>query len=75
MVSFDVRDVYLKDVALLGWTAWDEPVFPNLIGYIEKRSDQATGGQVLALKDNAQAQQEFMERRHIGNFVLLPLGG
>jgi NADPH:quinone reductase-like Zn-dependent oxidoreductase len=44
LVSFDVRDVYLKDVALLGWTAWDEPVFPNLICYIEKRSHHATGG-------------------------------
>ena len=36
MVSFDMRDFYLKDLNLIGCTSWDEPVFPNLVRYIER---------------------------------------
>ena len=36
IVSLDMRDFYLKDINLIGCTAWDEAVFPNLISYIEK---------------------------------------
>ena len=31
IVDLDMRDMYLKDISLIGTTAWDEPVFPNLI--------------------------------------------
>ncbi|MCP5095279.1 MAG: zinc-binding dehydrogenase [Chloroflexi bacterium] len=34
MVTMDMRTFYLKDLTLIGCTAWDEPVFPNLVGYI-----------------------------------------
>ena len=36
MAQLDWRDIYLKDITLFGCTAWDEPVFPNLISYIER---------------------------------------
>ena len=36
LVNLDMRDMYLKDIALIGCTAWDEPVFPDLVGYIER---------------------------------------
>ena len=36
VVNFDMRDFYLKDLTLIGCTAWDEPVFPNLVSYIER---------------------------------------
>ncbi|MBT4091975.1 MAG: zinc-binding dehydrogenase, partial [Deltaproteobacteria bacterium] len=35
LVALDMRTFYLKDLKLIGCTAWDEPVFPNLISYIE----------------------------------------
>ena len=35
IVDLDMRDMYLKDISLIGTTAWDEPVFPNLVRYIE----------------------------------------
>ena len=35
MVTLDMRDFYLKDITMIGCTAWDEPVFPNLVSYIE----------------------------------------
>jgi len=36
LVALDMRDFYLKDLTLIGCTAWDRPVFPNLVSYIEK---------------------------------------
>ena len=36
LVTLDMRTFYLKDLTLIGCTAWDEPVFPNLISYIEQ---------------------------------------
>ena len=35
IVSLDMRDMYLKDITLIGSTAWDESVFPNIVSYIE----------------------------------------
>ncbi len=35
IVDLDMRDMDLKHISLIGTTAWDEPVFPNLIRYIE----------------------------------------
>ena len=36
LVTLDMRVFYLKDISMIGCTAWDEPVFPNLVSYIEK---------------------------------------
>ena len=33
---FDKRTFYLRDLTLIGCTAWDEPVFPALIGLLER---------------------------------------
>lgn len=72
MVNLDMRDFYLKDLTLIGCTAWGEPVFPNLIGYIERGEIQPLVAKTFALKEIAAAQKEFMKKRHVGNFVLVP---
>lgn len=72
IVELDMRDMYLKDIRLIGSTAWDEPVFPNLVRYIERGEIKPLLAKTFPLKDIAQAQQEFMEKAHIGNFVLIP---
>ena len=72
MVTMDMRDFYLKDIRLIGCTAWDEPVFPNLIGYIERGEILPLVAKQFALKDIAEAQQEFLKKEHFGNFVLIP---
>lgn len=72
MVSMDMRDFYLKDILLIGCTAWDEPVFPNLVGYIERGEIRPLVAQTFALEHIASAQQEFLKKQHFGNFVLLP---
>ena len=72
MVSLDMRDMYLKDIVLIGCTAWDEPVFPDLISYIERGEIRPLVAKVFPLAQIVAAQKEFMEKTHIGNFVLVP---
>jgi NADPH:quinone reductase-like Zn-dependent oxidoreductase len=72
LVSLDMRDFYLKDLTLIGCTAWDEPVFPNLISYIEKNEIKPLLDKTFPLEQIADAQREFMEKKHFGKFVLIP---
>ena len=72
IVSLDMRDMYLKDITLIGCTGWDEPVFPNLVRYIERGEIRPLLAKTFPLADIAAAQEAFMQKTHIGNFVLLP---
>jgi NADPH:quinone reductase-like Zn-dependent oxidoreductase len=72
IVSFDMRDFYLKDLTFIGCTAWEEPVFPNLVSYIEKNEIRPLLAGVFPLERIADAQREFMQKRHVGNYVLTP---
>jgi NADPH:quinone reductase-like Zn-dependent oxidoreductase len=72
LVTFDMRDFYLKDLALIGCTAWDEPVFPNLVSYIEKGEIKPLLAKTFPLKQIVAAQSEFAEKKHVGKFVLIP---
>ena len=72
IVSMDMRVFYLKDLSLIGCTAWDEPVFPNLVKYIEAGEIRPIVSKTFALEEIADAQLEFLEKKHIGKFVLVP---
>ncbi|MCQ1057668.1 alcohol dehydrogenase family protein [Photobacterium sp. ZSDE20] len=72
VVDLDMRDMYLKDITLIGTTAWDDPVFPNLIGYIERGEIQPLLAKTFPLEEITAAQQAFLEKKHVGNFVLIP---
>ena len=72
IVNFDLRDFYLKDLHLIGCTAWDEPVFANLVSYVEKNRIKPLVAKTFALQEIAKAQQEFLEKKHVGKFVLIP---
>ncbi|MCR9176975.1 MAG: alcohol dehydrogenase family protein [Alphaproteobacteria bacterium] len=72
IVQLDMRDMYLKDITLFGSTGWDEPVFRNLISYIERGEIRPLLAKTFPLDQIAAAQAEFMEKRHFGNFVLIP---
>jgi len=71
-VALDMRDFYLQDLSLLGCTAWAAPVFPNLVGYIERDEVRPVVARSFPLRDIALAQAEFLHKRHVGNFVLVP---
>ena len=72
LVNLDLRTMYLKDLTLIGCTAWDEPVFPQLISYIESNRIKPLVAKTFPLADIAHAQQEFLEKKHVGKFVLIP---
>ena len=72
LVELDMRVFYLKDLTLIGCTGWDEPVFPNLISYIERGEIRPLLARTYPLDQIAAAQQEFLKKTHVGNFVLIP---
>ena len=72
LVTLDMRTFYLKDLTLIGCTAWDEPVFPNLIGYIERGEIRPLLEKTFPLEQIVDAQREFTEKKHVGKFVLIP---
>lgn len=75
LVELDMRSLYLSDRTLIGCTAWDEPVFPNLIAYIERGEIRPLVAKTFPLASIAEAQREFLEKKHVGNFVLIPPAG
>ena len=50
-VALDMRDLYLKDITLIGCTAWDAPVFPRLIDYVERNEIRPLVAAIFALID------------------------
>lgn len=74
LVTLDMRDFYLKDITLIGCTAWDEPVFPNLVSYIEQDEIRPLVAKTFPLEQISDAQREFLKKKHFGKFVLIPPG-
>ena len=72
VVELDMRDMYLKDIMLVGCTAWDAPVFPDLISYIEEGEVRPLLAATYPLDRIGDAQRVFQEKRHIGKIVLIP---
>ena len=72
VVELDMREMYLKDIMLIGCTAWDAPVFPNLISYIENGEIRPLLADTYPLARIADAQRSFQDKRHAGKIVLIP---
>lgn len=72
VVALDMRVMYLGDITLIGCTAWDEPIFPNLIGYVERGEIRPLLAASFPLERIAEAQRVFQQKRHAGKIVLIP---
>ena len=72
LVTLDMRTFYLKDLTLVGCTAWDAPVFPSLIKAIESGAIRPLVARTFPLEHIADAQRAFLDKAHVGNFVLIP---
>ncbi|MEY3657732.1 MAG: hypothetical protein RL425_493, partial [Pseudomonadota bacterium] len=70
MVDLDLRTLYLKDLRLIGCTVLDPQVFPNLIGYIERKEIKPCIAGTYPLFDIVAAQEAFLSKRHVGKIVL-----
>ncbi len=72
VVSLDLRTLYLKDLRFFGCTIPEPEVFPNLVGYIERREIDAVVARTYPLREMADAQRDFLSKRHTGKIVLQP---
>lgn len=72
IVELDMRDLYLKDITLMGCTAWALPVFSNLISYIEKDEIRPLLADTYPLARIADAQSAFQQKGYVGKIVLIP---
>ncbi len=72
IVELDLRTLYLKDLSLLGCTVLGEAVFRNLVSYIERGEIVPLVASTWLLFDIVAAQQQFLEKRHVGKIVLMP---
>jgi NADPH:quinone reductase-like Zn-dependent oxidoreductase len=72
LVTLDMRDFYLRDLTLIGCTAWDEAVFPNLVSYIERGEIRPLLANTYPLAEIVQAQRDFLDKQHVGKLVLIP---
>lgn len=70
VVSLDMRVLYLKDLTVMGSTLWRPDVFPNLISYIEKEQFKPDVSHIFPLEKLKQAQELFIQRKHIGKICV-----
>ena len=70
--ELDLRTLYLKDLTLFGCTFQEDAVFANLIRYIEAGEIRPVVAKTYPLSQIAQAQADFMSKKHTGKLVLIP---
>ena len=72
LAQIDVRTLYLKDLTLYGCTFQEDAVFENLVTYIERGEIRPVVAKTYPLRDIAQAQEDFLAKKHTGKLVLIP---
>lgn len=72
IVEFDVRTFYLNDLTLVGATIIPPGLFGDLVGYIEREEIKPLLAGTWPLAEIRAAQEVFLRKEHVGNFVILP---
>ena len=72
VVELDLRTLYLKDLELWGATVMPREVFVNLVKLIEQGILRPLLAGTFPLEDIHAAQKKFLEKKHVGNFVIVP---
>jgi len=71
-VTLDLRQVYLRDLTLLGSTVIPANIFADVVTYIERGEIKPLLAETYALRDLVKAQAAFEEKRHVGKIVVIP---
>ena len=71
LVRLDLRTLYLKDLTFFGCTVLDPGVFAGLVGRIERGEVRPLVARTFPLEEIRDAQNAFMEKRHLGKLVLV----
>ena len=72
IVELDLRTLYLRDLEMHGATVMPEGIFENLVSYIEKVEIRPLLARKFSINDIRSAQEKFLAKKHIGNFVVIP---
>lgn len=72
MVALDLRTFYLRDLTFTGSTVIAPHIFGDVVGYIERGEVRPVLAATYPLRDLAAAQQAFIDKRHVGNIVVVP---
>ncbi len=70
IVRLDLRTLYLHDLTMHGCTVLPPEVFANLVGYIERSEIRPVVARTFPLSELPAAQEAFVEKRHVGAFVI-----
>ena len=55
-----------------GATVMPVGIFENLVGYVENAEIHPLLAKEFSIHDIKKAQEEFLVKKHIGNFVVVP---
>jgi NADPH:quinone reductase-like Zn-dependent oxidoreductase len=72
IVELDLRTLYLGDLRLIGCAAWDDHVFADVVSYVERGEIRPLLERTYPLHEIGAAQRDFLQKRHVGNVVLIP---
>ena len=72
IVTLDLRTFYLRDLTFTGSTVVPSHVFGDVVGYIERGEIEPVLAAIYPLRDLRAAQQAFIDKRHVGNIVVVP---
>ncbi len=72
LVELDLRTLYLKDIEMHGATVMPVGIFEDLVNYIENGEIRPLLAKQFSINDIKKAQEAFLAKEHIGNFVILP---
>ena len=70
IVDLDLRTLYLHDLTFTGATVVPPGTFGDLVGYIERGEVKPVLARAFPLEKLHDAQQAFIDKKHIGNIVV-----
>ena len=71
VVRLDLRALYLNDLQLIGATVVPPGTFARLLRYIENKKLRPILARQFPLRAVAEAQRMFIDKKHVGNIVLV----
>lgn len=71
LVKMDLRTFYLRDLTFTGATIVPPGVFAELVGYIERGEIRPLLASTWPLEGLQAAQQAFIDKKHVGNIVVV----
>ena len=75
IVEFDLRTFYLNDLTFTGATIVPPGMFADLVAYIERGEVKPLLAGTWPLEQLREAQEAFLKKQHVGNYVVIPPEG